>query len=54
MNRGILSYSTDMVFRTKGFDLTFSLEPADFEPAVPPLYDPFVQDGDKGPNGDMN
>lgn len=54
MNRDLLPYSTDMVFGTKGFDLTFTLEPTDFEPVAPSPYDLFAPEDDKGPNGGVD
>jgi len=54
MNRDLLPYSTDMVFGTKGFDLTFTLEPTDFEPVAPSPYNLFAPEDDKGPNGGVD
>ena len=54
MNRDLLPYSTDMVFGTKGFDLTFTLEPTDFEQVAPSPYYLFALEDDKGPNGGVD
>jgi hypothetical protein len=36
LNRGLLPFSTDLVFGVEGYDVTFTPEANDFEPATPP------------------
>jgi hypothetical protein len=39
LNRDQFPYTTDLVFGTKGYEITFTVEKDDFVPVVPPVED---------------